>query len=402
MAVSAYQKNGKDLWRIYVDFKSRKDRRIRVQKRVNGFTSESAAIEHEKRILRNLAEKLASLESRGIKWRDLIERWQRHQEIYPSKRYALTTIQDYVSLLRNWTQLWMNRFTSDLNRGDGREIIRFAQTEGKGTAFCRHLKNTINLFYQWGIDERLITDVHTTPVHGLEIENDREEKVPEILTAEEIRRLLRLAKEQQHPWYPIWVTAVFTGCRSGELQALTRGDVEVVSREAAIKQEVFPPEKRNYGLIRIRRSWNARLKNVGPTKAGYWRSVPVSSEFYWFLMNDIKIETKKPEDSLLPPFSDWKNGMQAIILRGFCQANGISSIKFHTFRACFGTLLISTGIPATVVMKICGWKDMKTMQRYIRLAGIDESGATEKLSFIPTDQAVMEKVVNLFDYKKGD
>ena len=118
-------------------------------------------------------------------------------------------------------------------------------------------------------------------------------------------------------------------------------------------------------------------------------------------MNDIKIETKKPEDSLLPPFSDWKNGMQAIILRGFCQANSISSIKFHTFRACFGTLLISTGIPATVVMKICGWKDMKTMQRYIRLAGIDESGATEKLSFIPTDQAVMEKVVNLFDYKNA-
>ena len=41
------------------------------------------------------------------------------------------------------------------------------------------------------------------------------------------------------------------------------------------------------------------------------------------------------------------------------------------------------------------------MQRYIRLAGIDEGGATEKLSFIPTDQAVMEKVVNLFDYRSG-
>jgi hypothetical protein len=25
-------------------------------------------------------------------------------------------------------------------------------------------------------------------------------------------------------------------------------------------------------------------------------------------------------------------------------------------------------------MKICGWKDLKTMQRYIRLAGIDEAG----------------------------
>ena len=52
-------------------------------------------------------------------------------------------------------------------------------------------------------------------------------------------------------------------------------------------------------------------------------------------------------------------------------------------------------------MKICGWKDMKTMQRYIRLAGVDEAGATEALSFIPTDEATMEQACKIFDYKSG-
>ena len=44
---------------------------------------------------------------------------------------------------------------------------------------------------------------------------------------------------------------------------------------------------------------------------------------------------------------------------------------------------------------------MKTMQRYIRLAGVDESGATEALRFIPTEEAVMKKVVNLYDHRHG-
>ena len=53
-------------------------------------------------------------------------------------------------------------------------------------------------------------------------------------------------------------------------------------------------------------------------------------------------------------------------------------------------------------MKIAGWRDLKTMQRYIRMAGIDEAGATEALRFIPTEEAVMEKVVSLFGGRKKE
>ena len=42
------------------------------------------------------------------------------------------------------------------------------------------------------------------------------------------------------------------------------------------------------------------------------------------------------------------------------------------------------------------------MQRYIRLAGVDEAGATEVLRFIPTEEAVMERVVNLYDYRRRE
>jgi integrase len=402
MAVSSYEKDGKIYWRVYVDIRGRKDSRIRVQKRINGLASEREACAKEKELLRDLSEQAAQLEAKGLRWEDVISRWVSQQELFPTKRYVPTTIQDYAALLRNWTKPWLQSVASELNRGDGREIDRQAQLAGKSPSFRKHLKNTINLIYNWGIEERLIAGVQHSPVFGLEVEIDREEKRPEILTSEEIKTLLQKAKEQKHPWYPIWVAAVLTGCRSGELHQLTRADVEILPRELAIEEDQKPLDKRRYGSIRVRRGWNARAKQAGPTKAGYWRNVPISSEFYWFMIHDLRIEEMSHGDFLLPRFWEWDKGWQAVILRGFCTANGLPSIKFHTLRACFATQLISTGVPATVVMKICGWKDMKTMQRYIRLAGIDEGGATEVLRFIPTEEAVMEKVVDLFDYRKKE
>ena len=396
MSVTQYEKNGKVLWQIYLDLRGRKDSTVCIQRRLIGFESEREALVEEKRLLREISEKISTIESRGGKWGDIIEQWVKQQRLYPSKRRLETTIQDYEAVLRNWTKPWLNRIASELNRGDARAIFRSLEDEGKSYRFRRGLKYTINLIYRWGIEERLINGVHQSPVMGLEITSEREEKKPEILTHIEIRNLLKKAKEQKHPWYPIWVGAVLTGCRSGELHQLKRSDLEIISRSQAVQEDSKPFDKRRYGFIRVHRSWNTRLRKVGFTKAGYWRTVPISSEFYWFLLNQLKVDTLKPDAPLFPRCWEWDRGMQASVLRGFCVSNQIPSIRFHTLRACFATQLITTGIPATTVMKICGWRDLKTMQRYIRLAGIDEAGATELLHFIPTDEAVMEKVVSLY------
>jgi ribulose bisphosphate carboxylase small subunit len=40
------------------------------------------------------------------------------------------------------------------------------------------------------------------------------------------------------------------------------------------------------------------------------------------------------------------------------------------------------------------------MQHYIRLAGIDEKGATDVLKLLPTAKQTVETIANLFDFER--
>ena len=53
------------------------------------------------------------------------------------------------------------------------------------------------------------------------------------------------------------------------------------------------------------------------------------------------------------------------------------------------------GVAPAIVMKIGGWKDLKVMQRYVRMAGVEVNGATENLKIMPPRQA-MGRVVELY------
>lgn len=72
-------------------------------------------------------------------------------------------------------------------------------------------------------------------------------------------------------------------------------------------------------------------------------------------------------------------------------------MKFHALRACFATQFLAKNIAPAMVMKICGWKNLKIMKFYVRLTGVSEHGATECLEILPTE-TVMENVMSLFSH----
>ena len=171
--------------------------------------------------------------------------------------------------------------------------------------------------------------------------------------------------------------ALLTGMRNGELHALLWSDVDFENR-----------------IIRLTKSYNTRTRAVKSTKAGYWRNVPISSELHQ-LLSELKLSAGDREH-VLPRCWQWDRGEQARILRMFCTGAGLPSIRFHALRACFATQLMGNNVAPIRVMKICGWRDLKTMERYVRLAGVDERGATDCLQVLASDAEAMGKVVPLF------
>ncbi|MCM0604487.1 MAG: site-specific integrase [Xanthomonadaceae bacterium] len=369
MAVDSYQADsGETLWKVYVNIRSAINPAHRAQKRASGLKSKRDAEREEVKLIRECEREIFEREAQGQTWGSVLDSFV--LELKSDDALASTTLMDYLAALKNHTTSWLKRSAATITKKDVKDVIDLLKADGSSYGHQRRVKGIINKVFCFGIERGLIPGVDLSPTVGVELGREIEKK-PEILTLAEIRELLESARSLKDPWYPIWALALMTGMRSGELYALSWKDIDWENN-----------------LITINKAWDGRLKIIkNTTKAGYWRAVPMSSELRAFL-TDLKSKAGDREGVLEIPWK-WTAGMQAQELRKFCIGMKLPSIRFHTLRACFATQLIRNGVPPIQMQKICGWRDLKTMQRYIRVAGIEIDGATEALKVL-SDSAVVE------------
>lgn len=375
MGIKSYHQDEKVYWKVYVNLRSKENSRIRKQKSVSGLESLSAARRMEKQVIAELSSELTLASGRGLSWSSIIDRWEKDAKSGLLRKYDPTTIMDTVSGLRRWTKEWLEISSEELTRFHGRELQKKMELAGMTSKGQKKVRSMVNTVFNYGLEEKFISKPIPSPVAALIFNNDAE-KVPDILTLGEIKQFLERGKELQNEWYPIWAMALLTGMRNGELYALEWSDIDFEN-----------------SLIRVSKSYNSRLKIVKSTKAGYWRNIPISSQLRELL---IGLKSKGMSQHVLPRLGCWNQGLQAQELRMFLKGIGIRPVKFHALRACFATQLLAKNIAPAIVMKICGWKNLKTMEIYVRLAGVNEAGATECLEILPME-VVMENVVSLYN-----
>lgn len=296
---------------------------------------------------------------------EIMPRWRENCDAYLKSMelqgYSKSTIRDYSTCLKKYTyDIWGDRFIDDITSHEISGLIKdIGESKSKG-----HQKNVLK-FIRGAFNYSLESGVmkyNPTPRMKIKI-NSKEKRV---LTIKQQAFFLEKARELDSKWLYVWILACFTGMRTGELYALRWGNVQLEGR----KEDM---------MIYVCSNWTKADGYKDLTKSGDDRKVPISNQ-----LKQVLLEIKENVDEgefVLPRIRKWTTGHQAEDLRFFLSGIGLPEIRFHDLRAGWATRLLVDGVAPAVVMKIGGWKDLKTMQRYIRKSGIDIEGGIDSIKF---------------------
>lgn len=262
---------------------------------------------------------------------------------------------------------WSNRLVDTITTLEIREIIK-SKVGHRSTSHQKNLLKYIRGAFNFAVEKGYL---NRDPVPKMSFKiND---KLKSYLTEEQVRKLLTQARIHDVEWYPIWAMALYTGMRNGELYALTWENVNFKDKRLLVNS-----------------SWNNK-SGFKDTKSGDDRYVDIADELMIILK---KLKLKSFESPfVLPRIDKWDKGEQARELRMFLQGIGLPRIRFHDLRATWATIMLSKGVPPIKVMAMGGWRDLKTMEYYVRLAGVDITGIADNLKLhTPDNEATILKL----------
>ena len=286
-------------------------------------------------------------------WIEVVERFITH---FVNSGMANNTVINYKTTLRAHTfEKWKFKRINEITTSEIRDFI-LEDLASYSEAHRKNMLKYLRAVFRFAIENDYI---QKDPCPRLKFK--RNEKIKKVLTESQMRLLLRKAKELKHPWFPIWAMACYTGMRNGELYALRWERVDLKKRVMVVCE-----------------SWT-KENGYKDTKSGDDRSVEIALSLLPLVEELYK---NKSDEFVLPRLGSWSTGGQSQILREFLQEIDLPIVRFHDLRASWATVMLSKGVEPIKVMAMGGWKDLKTMQIYVRKSGIHIQGITDSLDFL--------------------
>ena len=281
------------------------------------------------------------------------------------KGKSFSTQDAYKCYLQNWiVPRWGGLALSDVGTVTVEAWLESLSLAPGSRAKIRNIMSAVfnhALRYEW---------THRNPI-TLVRQSSKRQRIPEVLTAEQIRALLA---ELQEPYRTIVFFAAVTGMRASELLALKWEDVRFESGEIALSRSVVrqhigtmkteasrKPLPLDAGLADVLRSWRGMCAYNQP---GDWLFA-------------------SPDMSGAQPY--WPENILRRYIRPAAARAGIQKhIGFHTLRHSFATILRANR------------EDVKTAQELLRHANSRITLDTYTQAVNPTKMEAQRKVVEMF------
>ncbi len=165
---------------------------------------------------------------------------------------------------------------------------------------------------------------------------------------EDIASFLDEAKKSRY--YAVYLLALETGMRYGEIVGLSKDDVDL-----------------EQGTLHVHRQWLERQKCYGPTKGGEPRWVDFVPGGRLAQALDTACRVSKHEEAVFTTQSGgrpFKSGLAEKFFKGIQRRAGVPTICFHGLRHTFASWYMREHDNIWVLKSILGHKDIKTTQRY--------------------------------------
>lgn len=210
------------------------------------------------------------------------------------------------------------------------------------------------------------------------------------LDGSETQRLLAFAQGQ---WiYPILSLAVATGCRRGELLALTWADIDIAGRAVMICKSL---EQTKEGLrVKSTKNTKARAIPLAPSSVELLRQHRTAqdalrADFEDDYRADLNLVFAAPDGNYFKP--DSVTATACLLAR----KAGLKGIGLHSLRHSHGSQLLSIGVSLPVVSRRLGHADPAITARvYSHAFGKDEVAAADAWDAAMSKQTSVPKTVN--------
>ena len=210
----------------------------------------------------------------------------------------------------------------------------------------------------------------------------------DFLKPDEIRLLLEHSRE---PFKTIFLTAVLTGMRRGEILGLQWGDIDWNSNTIFVRRSIYWLTWKENGENKTR--WQF----ISPKSKRSVRSIVLSPRLKEALEIHRLTAPINPEDLVFCNGQGNPIDPDNMVKREFFTAlsfAGLRKIRFHDLRHSYTTLLISQGENVKFIQSQLGHASIQTtMDRYGHLLPCNQYGVGSKLDsqiFLPQPQVAIQ------------